>query len=285
MGVAALLTIFVVGLAVGLLSGLIGIGGGVLIVPFLYFLYGHPQWFGVRIAPDLTTVVAHATSLFVIVPTSLRGVVAFQRAGLVAWKVVWPVGLASVVAAALGARVAMFTSPGLLKSAFGLLLVVSGIRLLRARTPTAADEGAPQRLRMAAPITVGIGGAVGFLSALLGVGGGIISIPLLIHVVGLELRRVAATSIGIIVITATAGTLSYMIGGRGIEGLPRGSIGYVHVAAGLVMFAGSVLSVRWGAALNQRLAPRALARLFALFFLVLGVRLIVLNAPALLSGA
>lgn len=270
----AILTIFGVGIAVGLLSGLVGIGGGVLIVPFLYFFYQQPELFGVSMRPELVAVTAHATSLFVIVPTSIRGVLAFHRAGLVEWRAVWTIGPASVIGAFVGARLAVALPPELLKAAFGALLVVSGARMA-VRRRRSVEPGAAHAPRLTLPVTLGTGGAVGVFSSLMGVGGGIISIPLLIHWVGLEVRRVAATSIGIITITATAGVLAYVASGQGVPGRPDWSVGYVDVVRGAAMFAGSLLSVRWGAALNQRLNPRVLTLLFAVLFILIGIQLLV----------
>lgn len=284
MTLAAILATFAVGLAAGLLSGLIGIGGGVLMVPFLYFFYDRPDWFGFVVAPEVRVVVAHATSLFVIVPTSVRGALAYHRARLVEWRAVWPIGVSSIIAAAAAARLAPAVPPALLKVLFGAFLVYSGVRLMVRRAPAIA-EGAQPPLRLAWSVTVPIGLAVGFFSALLGVGGGIVAIPLLMHVVGIDIKRVAATSIGIITITATAGTLTYMITGASRPGLPPGSIGYVHVAAGVAMFLGAVASVQWGALLNQRLRPRALALLFAAVFIVIGARLVTTNLGELIAPA
>jgi uncharacterized protein len=284
MEVVTLLVIIVVGLAVGILSGLIGIGGGVLIVPFLYFFYDRPDLFGVVVSPEARVVLAHGTSLFVIVPTSVRGAIAFHRAKLIEWRAVWPIGAASIVAALVGARLAVALPPGLLQAGFGLLLIGSGIRMLqRVRSQTAQAPRGPPRLGLG--VTLVTGALVGLFSALLGVGGGIVAIPLLIHLIGLDIRQVAATSIGIITLTATAGTIGYMTGGLGEPGLPPGSIGYVHVAAGLVMFLGSVASVRWGAMLNQRLQPRTLAMLFGVVFIILGVRLIAGGAWGVLEDS
>jgi uncharacterized membrane protein YfcA len=123
-----ILIIIGVGLVVGLLSGLVGIGGGVLIVPFLYFFYDHPDLFGVLVQPESRTVLAHGTSLFAIMPTSVRGALAYHRVGLVEWRAVWPIGAASVAAAVLGARLATALPPELLKMLFGVLLVFSGAR-------------------------------------------------------------------------------------------------------------------------------------------------------------
>jgi uncharacterized protein len=279
----AIIATFAVGVVAGLLSGLIGIGGGVLMVPFLYFFYDQPHLFGFQVAPELRVVVAHATSLFVIVPTSIRGALAYHRAGLVEWRAVWPIGISSVLAAAGAAWLALLVPPQVLKVGFGVFLTVSGVRLaLRKPPPSAASQGRP--LRLSWSVTVPIGIVVGAFSALLGVGGGIVSIPLLMHVVGLDVRRLAATSMGIIIITATAGSLTYMVTGAGQPGLPAGSVGFVHVAAGIAMFIGAVLSVSWGALLNQRLKPRALTLVFATVFVLIGARLVLTNLGALFDA-
>jgi len=279
----AIAATFAVGIVAGLLSGLVGVGGGVLMVPFLYFFYARPDWFGFHVAPDLHVVVAHATSLFVIVPTSIRGAVAYHRAGLVEWRAVWPIGVSSVLAAVGAAWIAPSVPPEMLKVAFGGFLIVSGARLAK-RRPAAVPGSEPRPLRLGLAVTVPTGIAVGILSALLGVGGGIVSIPLLMHVIGLDVKKVAATSIGIITITATAGSLTYMLTGGGQPGLPPGSVGYVHVAAGVAMFLGAVLSVGWGARLNQKMKPRALTLVFATVFMVIGVRLVFTNFAALVSS-
>jgi len=284
MEVVTVLVIIAVGLAVGLLSGLVGIGGGVLIVPFLYFFYDRPDLFGVMVAPESRVVLAHGTSLFVIMPTAVRGALAFHSARLVEWAAVWPIGAGSVVAALGGARLATVLPPELLKSAFGALLIASGLQMLLRRRPL-PEDGLANEPRLAFALTFSVGLLVGLLSALLGVGGGIVSIPLLIYLVRLDIRRVAATSIGIIGLTATAGTIGYVASGRGVDGLPPWSLGYVDVAAGVFMFLGAAVSVRWGAALNQRLKPSAMATLFGVIFVLLGLRLIGANLIESLSSA
>jgi uncharacterized protein len=264
-----------IGLVVGLLSGLVGIGGGVLIVPFLYFFYDHAEIFGVVVDPASRVVLAHGTSLFVIMPTSLRGAIAYHRNNLVEWRAVWPIGIVSIGSAVLGTYLAMVLPDGLLKAGFGLLLIYSGVRLIQRRARV--SEATPRQPRLSLPFTVPTGGVVGLFSALLGVGGGIVSIPLLMGLIRLEMRKVAATSIGIITITAAAGTLAYMWSGYGQPGLPPWSLGYVHLSAGLAMFTGSALSVGWGARLNQRMKPRTLLLLFAFLFFTIGLRLVWTN--------
>jgi uncharacterized protein len=81
----ALLSLAASGILIGFVSGLVGVGGGVLMVPLLYFFYAHPGWSGIILPGELHAVVAHATSLFVIVPTAILGTWSYHRANLVEW--------------------------------------------------------------------------------------------------------------------------------------------------------------------------------------------------------
>lgn len=271
-----LAALLAVGLVVGFLSGLIGIGGGVLIVPLLYFFYGHPTWSGMAVDADLEAAIAHATSLAVILPTGLAAASSYHRSGLVAWRAAMPIAGVAMVAAFLGAQIALLLPAAALKTLFGVLLIGSGLNLLRHGK---AHER--ETLRLSWPVVVSTGAAVGVLSAMLGVGGGILVIPMLVYLVGLDLRRVAATSIAIVALTAASGTLAYIVSGLGVAGRPPGSIGYVHLTAALPILGASLLTVHAGALVNQRLETRVLRRIFAVMFLLLGLRLVVLNAGQL----
>lgn len=284
MEVVTLVVILLVGVAVGLLSGLVGIGGGVLIVPFLYFFYDRPDLFGVVVSPEARVVLAHGTSLFVITPTAVRGVLAYQRSKLVEWRAVWPIGAAAIVAAFIGAQLAVLLPPEALKTGFGALLVFAGMRLAyRRRAPDGPVEPVEPRLSLSRTIVAGV--LIGIFSALLGVGGGTVGIPLLIYLLKVDIKQVAATSIGIIGLTAAAGAAGYMITGYGVPGLPPWSVGYVDVTAGVVMMVGALFSVRWGAALNQRMNPRTLEIVFGVLFVLIGLRLAGANLIALFMSA
>lgn len=246
-----------------------------LIVPLLYFFYSQPGWSGVVLPGDLQAVVAHATSLFVIVPTALLGTLTYHRAGAVAWRVAVPMAVFSVMAALLATRLAPVLPAEGLKLGFGMLLTASGMQLLR---PRRLRPGAPMRNRLWVGAVGGV--AVGGLSALLGVGGGIIAIPILVYVVGLRLEKVAATSMAIIVFTAAAAVVGYATSSPGGNLMPVGSLGYVHWVAGLPILATSMLTVRAGARVNQHLSTRTLRLLFGIFFILLGLRLVVENFRA-----
>jgi uncharacterized protein len=265
---AVLVALFGVGTVVGLLSGLVGIGGGVLIVPLLYLFYDQPQWSGAVVAPELRTTIAHATSLAVIVPTAVRGALAYRREKLVAWDAALPIALASLLAAVAGARLAVLLPGEVLRLSFGVFLMGAGAQLVLRRTPRRRAE-----LRLGLPLTVGTGAAVGLLSAVMGLGGGLIAIPMLIYVVRLDVERVAATSLAVVAFAATAGAVTYAASGGALTGRPPASLGYVHVAAAVPILLGSLVSVRWGARLNQRMSTRALRLLFGAVFMAFGAGL------------
>lgn len=276
MTIAALIALVVVGFAVGFLAGLVGIGGGVLIVPFLYFFYAHAAWSGASLPQPLHATVAHATSLFIIVPTAVAGTLTYARNHLVSWQTVLPIALFSMIAASGGALIAARLPPDLLKIAFGTFLIFTAIQLVRGRSAAAAG---PQRASL---LLAGVTGAlVGLFSALLGVGGGLVAIPLLIYVLRLELRFVAATSLAIVAFAATAGMITYMFTGTRDAALPGGFVGYVHVAAALPMLPGAVVAARWGARMNQRMGARKLRWIFAVLFAGIGINLIIRNLTAL----
>ena len=249
-------------------------------VPLLYVLFAHPEWSGISIPPVHHAVVAHATSLFVIVPTAVAGILAYHRSKLVVWRVALPMAAAAVVAAMGGVQVAVRLPPELLKAGFGAFLFVSGLNLLIAsRWEGRGGDGGNKGLAFA----VAGGILIGFITALLGVGGGIVAIPLLIYLVRLDVKKVAATSLGIVVFSALTAALTYALNGWGHPELPPGSAGYIFLPAGLALLPGAVLTARFGVKLNQRLNPRALKVLFGFVFLLIGLRLLLGNIQGALS--
>ncbi len=274
MSLLALALTLLYGGVVGVVSGLVGVGGGIVMVPLLYVLFAHPEWSGISIPPVYHAVVAHATSLFVIVPTAVAGILAYHRSKLVVWRVALPMAAAAVLAAMGGVQVAVRLPPELLKAGFGAFLFVSGLNLLMAsRWEGVGGDGGNKGLAMA----VAGGILIGFITALLGVGGGIVAIPLLIYLVRLDVKKVAATSLGIVVFSALTASLTYALNGWGHPELPPGSAGYIFLPAGLALLPGAVLTARFGVKLNQRLNPRALKVLFGFVFLLIGLRLFLGN--------
>jgi hypothetical protein len=277
MSALVLLMLAAVGLVAGFVAGMIGIGGGVLIVPFLYFFYAHPDWSGFAFPEAFHPTVAHATSLLIIVPTALRGTWSYSNAGLIVWRVALPVAAAAIAGGIVGAHFAIGVPAPLLKVMFGGFLVASALQLALGRS---SDIGGPLRTNFVATTFTGL--AVGILSGMMGVGGGILALPLLMHVLHVDLRRAAATSLAIVGAAALASVTTYAIAGMNAVVTPAGSIGYVHVYAALPILIGAVLSVHWGTRANQRLNAVVLRRIFAVFFLLMGLQFVIENIAALL---
>src|SRR5687767_243514 len=189
MSLVVLLILFIAGLIVGFTSGLIGIGGGVLIVPLLYFFYANPGWSGTTLPAGLHTAVAHATSLFIIIPTAIWGARAYTKAGLVVWRAAIPIAIASTLAAFVGVKLALILPSPVVRVAFGAFLLFSGIQLIW-RPHLKPHE--PHPLDATTIVVTGI--AVGLLSGLMGLGGGAIAALLLIYLGGLVLKEAAAIS-------------------------------------------------------------------------------------------
>lgn len=273
-----------------MLSGLLGIGGGTVLVPFLYMLMAHPEWSGVMVDPAQHATLAHATSLAVIVPTSLAGMIAFRRHGLLDWNIVVPLGLAAAVAALVGAQVAVHVPSDLLKVLFGALLVWIGARMLGVGGSDRHEAGSsaslpPGSSALRPSAAVAGGGLVGFLSAMLGIGGGVVAVPILLRWARMDLHRVTAASIGIVAFAAPAGILSYAWAGQGVAGLPPGSVGYVSLPLAMALIPGAVLMAPLGARLNRAIPVRRLRLIFGAFLLVMGLRLVVVYLPALVGGS
>jgi uncharacterized protein len=260
-------------------------------VPFLYLLMANPQWSGVFVDPAQHATLAHATSLAVIAPTALSGLLAFRRHGLVDWNIVVPLGMAAAVAAAAGAQLAVHVPSDVLKVLFGALLLWVGGRMFagqgRARAREGEEEGG-ERPPGSAALRPGAallgGGVVGMLSALLGIGGGVVAVPILHRWARMDLHRITAASIGIVGFAAPAGILSYAWAGQGVAGLPPGSMGFVSIPLALALIPGAVLMAPLGARWNRRLPVNTLRRLFGAFLLTMGLRLVWVYLPALAAG-
>jgi uncharacterized protein len=272
--VVALATI---GLLSGFIAGLIGIGGGVLIVPFLYFFYAHPEWTNFVFPESLHVTVAHATSLLVIFPTAVRGTLSYSKQGMIAWELVVPVAFAAVVGGFIGARIAIHAPAELLKTLFGVLLVGSALQLAFRR---AREPGGKLRTNLVATTFTGL--AVGMLSGMMGVGGGVLALPLLMNLLHVDLRRAAATSLAIVAAAALSSMTTYIVAGLNNPELPAGSLGYVHLYAAIPILIGSVLAVPFGTRANQRLHLNALKYVFAVFFFLMGLKFLIENGRALL---
>jgi len=270
---------------VGVASGLLGIGGGVLVVPFLYLLMAGASWSGLVVAPAQEAAVAHATSLALIIPTALSGILAYRRSRALELPPLGLLVVGAAVGALVGSAVATSSPASLLKAAFGVFLLVMAARLFglvpSPQDMAASETGAGMGGRGAGMLG---GGTIGFFSAMLGVGGGLVAIPILLRWGRIPLERVVPVSLVLVVFASMAGTAGYAVQGWGREGLPAGAVGFVHLPTLVAMLPGAVLLAPVGAAWNQRMPVATLRRVFGVLLLLVGVRVLWIEVGAWLAG-
>jgi len=262
--VSALLAYLVLGACAGLLAGLLGVGGGLLIVAALASLLPAQ---GVPAASVMH--VALATSLASIVLTGLSSARAHHRRGSVLWPSVrWLVpGL--LLGSLLGAAFASQLSGTLLRYAVALFCLLAAAQLTFG-TPR------PGALRTEPPEGAALSGAglgIGALSALVGIGGGSLTVPLLVWL-GVSPVRAVGTSAACGVAIGLASALGYASFGPQDGSLPVGSVGYVYLPAAAGIALASVLCAPLGARIAHALSGPALKRVFALLLLAVGVSLL-----------
>ena len=257
------------GAVAGLTAGLFGIGGGAVMVPALFFALG-----ALGYDATVTMHVAVATSAAVIIVNGLRsstrharlgsvdhGILALNRP-LVSWGV-W-IGVGAFVAATL---VAPRLSGQALTLLFVALAVGVGLQFIFGRPDVRLLESVPGG---AAPA---LGGSViGGLSALMGIGGGSISVPLM-RLAGVPMHRAVGTAAAIGVLIAVPATLGYMISGQGVAARPPGTVGYVNIWGFAAIVSASLPAVPLGVRLAHRLDAAVLQRTFGVLLLVIAANM------------
>lgn len=273
----------IIGVAIGILSGMLGIGGGTVMVPLF------------RLAFGLDPLAATATSLFSIIPTSLAGLSKHLRNGTCIPRIGLICGFAGACASPLGVLAATHSPNWAVMGGTSLVIGYSSITMLRrgiaavraeraaaaaspskaagtcaegakategARSSTEAAHVAMTTRTVAAMIAIGL--IAGFMGGYVGVGGGFIMVPLFISVLGISMREASGTSLVAVCILAVPGVIEQAL------------LGNVHVSVGLAIAVGSMPGSILGASLVKRIPESALRLLFASFLLVVAV-ILVLN--------
>jgi uncharacterized membrane protein YfcA len=246
------------GLATGFMAGLLGIGGGMLIGPFVTLIMSSRG-----VPADLAVKMAIATSMATIIFTSVSSVRAHHKRGAVRWDIVKGLAPGIVLGGALGS-IGIFA---LLKGTtlaliFAAFIGFSATQMYLDRKPKPGREMPGLRGQIAA------GGVIGLISGLVGAGGGFVSVPFMVaH--NIAIINAVATSAALGFPIALANATGYAISGQGVAGLPAWSLGYIWLPALAVIASCSVLTAPWGAKMAHRLPVAQLKRVFASVLYVL----------------
>lgn len=246
----------------GVLAGLLGVGGGVVIVPILTFLFTAQQ----MPAPFILHL-ALGTSLASIVFTSISSLRAHHDKGAVDWQVFRRVTPGILLGTLLGSWLAAHLSTRFLKAFFVFFLYYVAAQMLVGMKPR------PSRQLPGAQGMFGIGSLIGGVSSLVGIGGGSMSVPFLVWC-NVSLRNAIGTSAAIGFPIALAGAVGYVANGLTIANLPAHSLGFVYLPALLGIALASMLTAPFGARLAHSLPVAHIKKVFALLLMVMGTKML-----------
>jgi uncharacterized protein len=253
----------ILGLCTGFLSGLLGIGGGLVIVPVLSFIFarlGFPFAYAMQMALG--------TSLAVIMLTSIASSRAHHSHQNVDWDIVKKVAFGIMLGAFLGSLVAARFDAKLLKILFVIYTFVAALQILSNYTPN------PARVLPARPALNLVGIVIGWISSFVGIGGGTLSVPFLIYC-NIDAKRAIGTSSAIGLPIAVAGALGYALAGQSAANLPQPSLGFVYLPAFAIVAISSLISAPVGALLVQKLSVKKLKKIFACLLIIIGLKMAV----------
>lgn len=251
------------GAVAGLLAGLLGIGGGLAIVPMLVFCFSLEH-----IDPAVTMHLALGTSMASIIFTSVSSFWAHHKRGAVEWPLVRRIVLGIFVGTFLGSCLAARMSTGFLKGFFVIFLYYVASQMLLNKKPK------PSRQLPGALGTFVVGNIIGAFSSLVGIGGGTLSVPFMTWC-NIPVHRAIGTSAAIGFPIAIAGTFGYLFNGWNAEYLPPHSVGYIYLPALVGLVVTSVFTAPFGVRLAHSLPVDRLKKVFAFLLYVVGTRMLI----------
>jgi uncharacterized protein len=267
LSIEIILILFAVGIAAGLLAGIFGVGGGIIIVPSLISVYAyiHP---GMEYAAQA----AIATSLFTIIFTSISSAYKHTRNNNVLTVDAIYIGVTSAVTVFLISKTAIGFSQDILKKIFIAVLIAVVVRILLDRSYKSFEEVTDVKHNKL--VLLLIGALAGTVAAFTGLGGAVFAVPLLHYFLKLPFRKCIGTTSLAMLITSLGGAFSYYMNspaGVHISGL---SFGLVDAGSALPIIAASIPFAQVGVYIHNKISSRMLPRIFAVFVLIICVRMI-----------
>lgn len=257
------LLLAITGAFAGILAGLLGVGGGVVLVTAFYYVFS-----AIGYDSPMLMQICLATSLATIIVTSVRSVLGHNKKGAVAWSILtsWAPGIA--LGAVLGVLIAAFLRTTTLQAIFAILAIVVSLYMAFGREAWRLGEKMPD-----GPLRWLISPVVGFLSVLMGIGGGSFGVPLMtLH--NVPMHRAVATSAGFGVIIAVPSVLGFLFMDVGAEARPPYTLGAVNVPAFLLVISMTLLTTPLGVKMAHALDPRPLRRVFAVFLMIVAANML-----------
>ncbi len=255
--------ILAIGAAAGVIAGLLGVGGGIVLVPAFFFAFDGLGYD----TPDLMQICL-ATSLATIVVTSIRSVLAHNKKGAVDWDILrgWGVGIA--VGAALGVVAATGLRNEVLMAIFGVLGLSVGLYMAFGRSEWRLGDAMPTGVGrlIASPV-------LGFLSVLMGIGGGSFGVPMM-TLYNVPIHRAVATAAGFGLVIAVPSVIGFLLVSGDGGNRPPFTVGQVNLVAFVAVIAMTLITTPWGVKLAHAMDPKPLKRIFAVFIMLMALNML-----------
>jgi uncharacterized protein len=249
----------------GLVAGLFGVGGGIIVVPILSMLFT-----ALHFPHDHLMHLAIGTSLATIITNSITSTRGHQARGNIDWGIFKRSLPALIAGAPTGAYLASILHSRGLQLIFATFECLVALKIWLETSPNARTVEAKHINGLGYQA---FGGTVGVLSSLLGVGGGTVSIPIMLYL-GTPIHRAIGTAAAIGLPVSVMASIGYMVAGWSVPNLPQPSLGFVYLPAFIGITAGSLLTVSHGVALTYKLPIKILKRLLALLLFGIGVKML-----------
>lgn len=259
-----IIVLLVTGIGVGFAGGLLGIGGGLIMGPVQYIVYS-----SMGVPTDIAIKLAFGTNLLVILPTAISGTWRHHRQGAVRWKVAIIMGSFNMIVAFGGATLATHLPGEVLKTAFGVIVMLAAVRMLFLNARQVEEEPRDSTWRLLAWSV-----PIGMVTGLLGVGGGIVAVPVMMLALKFKMRNAVATSLAMMILTSIGGVIGYIVNGLGVTDLPAYSWGYVNLLSWVLLAVTSVVMVQIGAMTAHRIPDKQLRYTFAVLMIYIGLKML-----------
>ena len=255
--------LMIIGAFAGVLAGLLGVGGGIILVPAFYYTFS-----GLGYTSPQLVQICLATSLATIIFTSIRSVSSHHKKGAVDWDILktWAPGI--ILGAVIGVFVAAELRSNTLLLIFGTLALIIGLYMAFGNSGWRLGEAMPTGIKRAVLSPI-----VGFLSVLMGIGGGSFGVPIMtLH--GRPIHRAVATAAGFGLIIALPAAITFLLTPAPELNRPPFTIGHVNIAAFLIVISMTTLTAPLGAKLAHSLNPKPLKRVFAVFLIFVAINML-----------
>ena len=259
-----ILILLLTGTFVGFASGLLGVGGGFIMVPVQFFLLT-----AIGVDPTIAIRIAFGTSLAVILPTAVSGARGHMRRGAVMVRPALLMGATGIVGAFIGGITASNVPGDFLRFIFGFLVLGAAVRMAISRNYEPKGETEKRDLPY-----IFWGFATGFIAGLLGIGGGIIMVPVLSIIMGFSMRKVIGTTSAVMVFTSIGGILAYFLSGVNTMGLPPYSVGYINLLQFVLLAGVSIPMAQIGVKASHKLPEKELKYIYVALMIYISLKMI-----------